>query len=69
MAVETKAGWIPAVRQLDAASQPATETVNGTVKKADFVAVPATFADLAAVRAYLAAQSAALIAAGVMSAS
>ncbi len=75
MAVETKAGWIYAVRQLDEAITTgagvpvATETTNGTVKKADFVAVPATFADLAAVRTYLAAQQAALIAAGLMSAS
>lgn len=38
MAVETKAGWIEAVRELEAsvasAVSPATTTVNGTVKKA-----------------------------------
>lgn len=47
----------------------ATEATAGLVKKADFVAVPATFADLAAVRTWAAALNAALIAAGVESAS
>lgn len=47
----------------------ASETVSGTVKKADFVAVPASFADLAAVRTWAAALSAALVSAGQMSAS
>ena len=47
----------------------ATEAVAGLVKKADFVAVPATFDDLAAVRTWAAALNTSLIAAGVMSAS
>ena len=47
----------------------ASETVAGLVKKADFVAVPASFADLAAVRTWAAALNAALIAAGIESAS
>lgn len=75
MAVETKAGWIYAVRQLDEAITTgsgvpaATETTNGTVKAANFVAVPASFADLAAVKTYLDALQASMIAAGQMSAS
>ncbi len=69
------AGYIVAVESIaeqinDGTGAPvATETVNGTVKRADFVAVPATFADLAAVRTYLAALQTAMIAAGQMSAS
>lgn len=69
------AGYIPAVESIaeqinsGAGAPVATETVNGTVKRADFVAVPATFADLAAVRTYLAALQTAMIAAGQMSAS
>ena len=47
MAVETKAGWIYAVNELDqaiaGAVAPATTTVNGTVKKA---ATQANFAVL-----------------------
>jgi hypothetical protein len=75
MAVETKNGWIFAVRQLDQAITSgsgvpaATETTNGTVKAANFVAVPATFADLAAVKTYLDAVHASMVAAGQMSAS
>jgi hypothetical protein len=46
----------------------ATTTVNGTVKKAAKVVVPATFADLAAVQTWAAALTAALTAAGEMSA-
>lgn len=71
MAVTTKNGWIFAVRELEtgAGIAPATEASNGVVKKADFVAVPASFADLAAVRTYLLAVQAAMIAAGQMSAS
>lgn len=68
------AGYIPAVTSLatqinsGTAVPTATTTVNGTVKKAAFVAVPATFADLAAVRTWAAALTASLIAAGEMSA-
>lgn len=68
------AGYIPAVQSIAAqvnagAGVPAaTKTVNGTVKQAANVAVPATFADLAAVRTWAAALTAALIAAGEMSA-
>lgn len=75
MAVTTKNGWIFAVRQLEAgladgtAVPAATETTNGTVKAANFVAVPASFADLAAVKTYLDAVHASMIAAGQMSAS
>lgn len=47
----------------------ASESAAGIVKKADFVAVPATFADLAAVRTWAAALNASLIAAGIESAS
>lgn len=68
------AGYIPAVNslatQINAGTgvPVATTTVNGTVKKAALVAVPATFADLAAVRTWAAALTASLIAAGEMSA-
>lgn len=69
------AGYIPAVQDLatkinagGATVPAATKTVNGTVKQAANVAVPATFADLAAVRTWAAALTAALIAAGEMSA-
>lgn len=69
------AGYIPAVQSLasqvnagGATVPAATTTTNGTVKKAALVAVPATFADLAAVRTWAAALTAALIAAGEMSA-
>lgn len=47
----------------------ASETVAGLVKKADFVAVPPSFADLDEVRTWAAALNAALIAAGIESAS
>lgn len=71
MAVELKGGWMYAVNQLASgeAIDAATETTEGVVKRADFVAVPASFADLAAVRTYLLAVQAAMIAAGLMSAS
>jgi hypothetical protein len=68
------AGYITAVKSIAAqinagtAVPAATTTVNGAVKKAALVAVPATFADLAAVRTWAAALTASLIAAGEMSA-
>lgn len=67
------AGYIKAVESLaeqinDGTGTPAaTETVNGTVKRADYVAVPASFADLAAVRTYLLALQAAMVAANQQS--
>lgn len=69
MAVETKAGWIYAVRELDSAITgavaPATTTVNGTVKKA---ATQANFAgaDAAALVVELNAFLAKLKAAGIV---
>lgn len=69
MAVETKAGWIYAVRELDeaitGAVAPATTTVNGTVKKA---ATQANFAgaDNAALLVELNAFLAKLKAAGIV---
>lgn len=69
MAVETKAGWIEAVRELEttipAAVGPATTTVNGTVKKA---ATQANFvgADNAALLVELNAFLAKLKAAGIV---
>jgi hypothetical protein len=75
MAVETKAGWIFAARQLDEAISTgsgvpaATETTNGTVKQVENLPVPATFADEAAVRTYLNTLVTAMITAGQMSAS
>ena len=69
MAVETKAGWIYAVRELDeaitGAVAPATTTVNGTVKKA---ATQANFAgaDAAALVVELNAFLAKLKAAGIV---
>lgn len=74
MAVETKNGWIFAVRQLEAgladgtAVPPATETEFGLVKKADYQA-PAAAADVAALKAQLDALVVKLVAAGQMSAS
>ncbi len=74
MAVETKNGWIFAVRELEAglaggtAVPAATEAANGTVKQVENLPVPATFADLAAVRTYLNTLVTAMIAAGQMSA-
>lgn len=68
------AGYIPAVQNLatqinsGTAIPAATTTVNGTVKKAAKVTVPASFADLAAVKTWADALTAALIAAGEMSA-
>jgi len=73
MAVTTKNGWIFGLQELEAsvasgAAVPvATETTNGTVKAANFVAVPASFADLAAVKTYLDALQASMVAAGQMS--
>lgn len=71
MAVEVKNGWIFAVRQLEdqiaAISVPdATETVAGVVKQAEHTAVPASFADVDAVKDYLDDLVAALVASGVM---
>lgn len=71
MAVETKAGWIYAVRELDEAITTgsgvpaATTTVNGTVKKA---ATQADFAgaDIAALKVELNAFLAKLKAAGIV---
>jgi len=69
MAVETKAGWIYAVNELDqaiaGAVAPATTTVNGTVKKA---ATQANFAgaDIAALEVELNAFLAKLKAAGIV---
>lgn len=69
MAVETKAGWIYAVRELDeaitGAVAPATTSVNGTVKKA---ATQANFAgaDAAALVVELNAFLAKLKAAGIV---
>jgi len=69
MAVETKAGWIEAARELDsamtAAVAPATTTKNGTVKKA---ATQANFAgaDNAALLVELNAFLAKLKAAGIV---
>lgn len=74
MALETKAGWIYAVRQLDeaitsgAGVPAATEATNGTVKQVENLPVPATFADEAAVRTYLNTLVTAMIAAGQMAA-
>lgn len=70
-AVDTKCGWIEAIRQLEAqlaggtAVPPATTTVNGTVKKA---AAQADFAgaDIAAVKVELNAFLAKLKAAGIV---
>jgi hypothetical protein len=76
MAVETKAGWIFAVRQLDEAITTgsgvpaATTTVAGKVKQITFTAQQgSTFADLAAVTAAYNALLTKLIAAGIMPAS
>lgn len=71
MAVETKAGWIPAVRELDAKIESgetvpvATTTTNGTVKQA---ATQANFAgaDTAALVVELNAFLAKLKAAGIV---
>ncbi len=74
MAVETKNGWIFAVRQLEAgfadgtAIPAATETVAGVVKRADYQA-PAAAADVAALKTQFDALLAKLVAAGLMSAS
>lgn len=74
MAVETKAGWIYALQQLEAqiasgvAVPAATEAANGTVKQVENLPVPASFADEAAVRTYLNTLVTAMIAAGQMSA-
>lgn len=68
------AGYIEAVQSIadqvnaGTGTPAATKTVAGTVKQAANVAVPATFADLAAVRTWAAALTAALVAAGEMSA-
>lgn len=70
-----KAGWIETYKAIAESLDDGTgvaaasETTAGIVKKADYVAVPASFADLAAVRTYLLAVQASMIAAGQMSAS
>ena len=71
MAVETKNGWIFAVRQLDGAIVGATvpaasTTVAGKVKQITFTAQAATFADLAAATAAYNGLLTKLIAAGIM---
>lgn len=71
MAVETKNGWIFAVRQLDGAIvgatvPAATTTVAGKVKQITFTAQAATFADLTAATAAYNALLTKLIAAGIM---
>lgn len=73
-AVDTKCGWIEAIRQLEAqlaggtAVPVATTTVNGTVKKAAYQA-PAAAADVAALQVQFDALVAKMVAAGQMSAS
>lgn len=71
MAVETKNGWIFAVRQLDGAIVGATvpaasTTVAGKVKQITFTAQATTFADLAAATVAYNALLTKLIAAGIM---
>lgn len=71
MAVETKNGWIFAVRQLDGAIVGATvpaasTTVAGKVKQITFTAQATTFADLPAATAAYNALLTKLIAAGIM---
>lgn len=75
MAVTTKNGWIFAVRELEAslaggtAVPAATEATNGTVKQVEYLPVPASFADEAAVRTYLNTLVTAMIASGQMASS
>lgn len=72
MAVETKNGWIFAVRELDSAITTgsgvpaATTTVAGKVKQITFTAQAAEFANLAAATAAYNALLTKLIAAGIM---
>lgn len=68
--VDTKCGWIEAIRQLEAGTglPTATASVAGVVKKSAYQA-PAAAADVAALKVQFDALVAKLVAAGLMSAS